>query len=100
MNDKNGNVILKLEHLVKKFGNHLVLDDVSLDVCEHDIIVLCGPSGGGKSTLIRTINGLENLDSGSIIYRGTPVTPKTVHKIRRHIGMVFQQSAKDRKSVV
>lgn len=91
MNDKNGNVILKLEHLVKKFGNHLVLDDVSLDVCEHDIIVLCGPSGGGKSTLIRTINGLENLDSGSIIYRGTPVTPKTVHKIRRHIGMVFQQ---------
>lgn len=50
-----------------------------------------GPSGGGKSTLLRTINGLEKIDSGKIIYRGQEVTHRNIREIRKHIGMVFQQ---------
>ncbi|MCI8549128.1 MAG: amino acid ABC transporter ATP-binding protein [Lachnospiraceae bacterium] len=83
--------MLSLNHVAKRFGDLTVLDDVSLDVCEHDIIVLCGPSGGGKSTLLRTINGLESIQSGEIIYRGTPVTQKNIREVRKHVGMVFQQ---------
>ncbi len=86
----NNEVILSLDNVVKKFGNTVVLNGVSLEIREHDIIVLCGPSGGGKSTLIRTINGLEKINSGSIRYRGVELTPKTVHAFREHIGMVFQ----------
>ena len=84
-------VILELKDVVKAFGRNTVLDGVSLEVAEHDVIVLCGPSGGGKSTLIRTINGLERIKSGSIIYRGTELTTKTLPEFRQHIGMVFQQ---------
>ena len=84
-------VILSLRNVVKKFGSNVVLDHVSLDVREHDIVVLCGPSGGGKSTLIRTINGLERINAGEICYRGTISSPSTIREIRKHIGMVFQQ---------
>ena len=52
---------------------------------------MVGPSGGGKSTLLRTINGLEKIDSGKIIYRGQEVTHRNIREIRKHIGMVFQQ---------
>ena len=87
----NKETILKLEDVVISFGKNLVLDHVSLDVKEHDVIVLCGPSGGGKSTLIRTINGLEKINSGKITYRNTVQSHKTLPYFREHIGMVFQQ---------
>lgn len=87
----NKEIILRLEDVVKSFGSNLVLDHVSLDVKEHDVVVLCGPSGGGKSTLIRTINGLEKINSGSITYRNTVQSHKNLPYFREHIGMVFQQ---------
>lgn len=86
-----GNIILKIENVVKSFGSNTVLNGVSLDVAEHDVVVLCGPSGGGKSTLLRTINGLEAIDSGTITYRGTTLTKRSLPEFRKHIGMVFQQ---------
>ncbi|MDL2218473.1 amino acid ABC transporter ATP-binding protein [Christensenellaceae bacterium OttesenSCG-928-M15] len=89
--EQNKPVILSLQNIVKRFGELTVLDQVSLDVREHDIIVLCGPSGGGKSTLLRTINGLETIQSGKIIYRDKEVTSKNLREIRKHVGMVFQQ---------
>ena len=88
-NDKQ--IVVSLQNVVKKFGNLTVLNDMSLDVYEHEVVVLCGPSGGGKSTLLRTINGLERINSGKIFYRGTEVTHRNIHNIRKHIGMVFQQ---------
>ena len=88
MSDKN--VVLSLQHITKKFGKLTVLDDMSLDVHEHEIVVLCGPSGGGKSTLLRTINGLEKINGGEIYYRGQLVTHKNIKEVRSHIGMVFQ----------
>ena len=84
------NTVLSLQNVTKKFGKLTVLDDMSLDIKEHEIVVLCGPSGGGKSTLLRTINGLENIDSGKIYYRGELITHKNIKEIRSHIGMVFQ----------
>lgn len=84
-------VVVSLQNITKKFGDNVVLDGVSLEVHEHDVIVLCGPSGGGKTTLLRSINGLEKINSGKIMYRGTELTKKNFHEVRRHIGMVFQQ---------
>lgn len=86
----NKDVILSLQHVTKSFGKLTVLNDMSLDVHEHEIVVLCGPSGGGKSTLLRTINGLEKINSGKMYYRGEEITPRSIKKIRKHFGMVFQ----------
>lgn len=91
MSEDRKDIILSMQNITKKFGNLIVLDDVSLDVYEHDVVVLCGPSGGGKSTLLRTINGLEKINGGEIYYRGTKVDQKNIHDVRKHIGMVFQQ---------
>ena len=83
-------VVLSLQNVTKKFGKLTVLNDMSLDVHEHEIVVLCGPSGGGKSTLLRTINGLEKIDSGKIYYRDELITNKNIKEVRKHVGMVFQ----------
>jgi len=83
-------VLLSMRHITKSFKKLVVLEDMSLEVHEHEIVVLCGPSGGGKSTLLRTINGLEKVDSGEIFYRGEKVTSRNIKEIRSHIGMVFQ----------
>ena len=83
-------VVLSLQNVTKKFGKLTVLDDMSLDVHEHEIVVLCGPSGGGKSTLLRTINGLEKIDGGKIYYRDELITNKNIKEVRKHVGMVFQ----------
>lgn len=88
---ESNNIVVSLQDVTKKFGSLTVLDGMSLDIYEHEVVVLCGPSGGGKSTLLRTINGLEKIDSGKIIYRGEEVTHKNIREIRKHIGMVFQQ---------
>lgn len=83
-------VVLSLQNVTKKFGKLTVLDNMSLDVHEHEIVVLCGPSGGGKSTLLRTINGLEKIDGGQIFYRDELITNKNIKEVRKHVGMVFQ----------
>ena len=88
---ENNNIVVSLQDVTKKFGSLTVLDGMSLDIYEHEVVVLCGPSGGGKRTLLRTINGLEKIDSGKIIYRGQEVTHRNIREIRKHIGMVFQQ---------
>lgn len=88
---ENNNIVVSLQDVTKKFGSLTVLNGMSLDIYEHEVVVLCGPSGGGKSTLLRTINGLEKIDSGKIIYRGQEVTHRNIREIRKHIGMVFQQ---------
>ena len=88
---ENNNIVVSIQDVTKKFGSLTVLDGMSLDIYEHEVVVLCGPSGGGKSTLLRTINGLEKIDSGKIIYRGQEVTHRNIREIRKHIGMVFQQ---------
>jgi ABC-type polar amino acid transport system ATPase subunit len=86
-------LIISFRHVNKWFGNLHVLRDITLDIYEGEVVVIFGPSGGGKSTLIRTINRLEPIDSGELWVDGIPVhDPRiNVNRLRQEIGMVFQQ---------
>lgn len=84
--------ILSIRNIVKKYKEHLVLDDLSLEVKEGEVIVIIGPSGCGKSTFLRCINGLEQIQSGSIStnIQGYTGNINDMGKARQKIGMVFQ----------
>jgi polar amino acid transport system ATP-binding protein len=87
-----GQPIVRIENLYKSFGDLEVLKGVSLSVEEGEVVVLIGPSGTGKSTLLRCINQLTVQDSGDIYLGEEKIeTGKTnLSKIRQKIGMVFQ----------
>ncbi len=76
----------------KWFGNNHVLADIDLSVATGEVLVVVGPSGSGKSTLIRCINGLEAVQSGTVVVDGKQLTAKggELAAIRREVGMVFQ----------
>ena len=84
--------ILEIEHLTKKYDDLTVINDLSLSVKKGEVIVIVGSSGCGKSTLLRCLNGLEDIQGGSIKLNGEPVlkSAKNISEIRRKIGMVFQ----------
>lgn len=83
--------IIEIEHVSKRFGRVVALDDVSLNVERGEVVVIIGPSGSGKSTLLRCINHLESVDSGRIVVDGIPLTEaKNIDKVREEVGMVFQ----------
>jgi len=83
---------LSLREISKSFGDHLVLDTVSLNLEKVHTLVLIGPSGGGKSTLLRIIAGLEFPDSGEVEINGQPVIfrEENLLRHRRTVGTVFQ----------
>ena len=90
--------MIELTNIIKRYEQHEVLRGVSLTVADGEVCVLLGPSGGGKSTLLRTINGLETFDSGTIrvgdVTLPAAVGPErelALGKIRQRVGMVFQQ---------
>lgn len=84
--------LLKVEHLVKKFDDTVILNDISFTVARGEVIVLVGPSGCGKSTTLRCINALEPIQSGSVSLDGEIVDAKSknIARLRQKIGMVFQ----------
>ena len=84
--------LLTLSHLVKRYGDNLVLDDISLSVRRGEVIVVVGPSGCGKSTLLRCINALEPIQGGEIQLEGQTIYSggKPRPALRQKIGMVFQ----------
>lgn len=84
--------MIKIEHLKKEFKTSTPLKDVNLTVAQGDIVSIIGPSGTGKSTLLRCINLLEKPTSGHIFIDGEEITSPNadVLKIRRNLGMVFQ----------
>lgn len=83
---------LTLSQLTKSFAEHRVLDDLTADFGELRSLALIGPSGGGKSTLLRIIAGLEVPDSGELSLNGERVvfTETALREHRRHLGVVFQ----------
>jgi len=83
---------IELQKINKWYGQFQVLKDCSLSVTKGEVVVICGPSGSGKSTLIKTINGLEAIQSGTIVVDGVslqdPLTNLSL--LRSQVGMVFQ----------
>lgn len=84
--------MIAVNKLTKKFGNHLVLDNITEHIQAGEKVAVIGPSGSGKSTFLRCMNLLEQPTSGQVIFDGTDITAKgvNINEIRRHMGMVFQ----------
>ena len=84
--------IIVLEDVCKFFGDFQALKDVNLSIAKKERVVVCGPSGSGKWTMIRCINRLEEHDSGRIVVDGHELTGelKDINAVRREVGMVFQ----------
>jgi ABC-type polar amino acid transport system ATPase subunit len=88
--------MIEVRDLVKSHGGLKVLDGVSLAVRRGEVAVIVGPSGGGKSTLLRCINGLETFEAGEVrvdtLLRGPGLSSERILRdVRRRVGMVFQQ---------
>lgn len=85
--------IVEFKKVSKRFGDNIVLDDISLNIDKGEVVVVVGPSGSGKSTFLRCINKLEDVQAGDIVVNGLSVngTPAQVRELRREAGMVFQQ---------
>src|SRR5690606_24394752 len=85
--------MVEFRDVVKRFGENVVLDRITLDIAAHEVVVVVGPSGSGKSTFLRCINVLETIQEGDIVVNGLSVrgTPAQVRELRREAGMVFQQ---------
>ncbi len=88
-----GTPMVRLDGVVKSFGDLVVLDGIDLTVDPGEVLVVIGPSGSGKSTLLRCVNLLEPIDSGRIFLEGEEITAKRVDvsAVRQRIGIVFQQ---------
>ena len=84
--------ILRVENLSKKYEDVDVLDGISLSVKKGEVVVIVGPSGCGKSTFLRCLNGLEDIQDGSVFLDDEKINPnkKNLSKTREKIGMVFQ----------
>ena len=91
----NGNAntsFVQVKGVSKWFGSLQVLNQVSLDVPEHNVVCLIGASGSGKSTLLRCLNKLERVEEGEIVVDGVRITQDKidVNALRKKIGIVFQ----------
>jgi sulfate transport system ATP-binding protein len=84
-------VSIEVRHVSKRFGSFVALDDVSVSIPTGQLTALLGPSGGGKSTLLRIIAGLEHADEGQVTIEGRDAT--NLPPQRRNVGFVFQHYA-------
>jgi glutamate/aspartate transport system ATP-binding protein len=85
-------MMISINHVSKSYGSFQVLKGCSAEIARGEVVVICGPSGSGKSTLIKTVNGLETIDSGEIKVGDFRLAPgvTNVAALRRSVGMVFQ----------
>ncbi len=86
------NVLIKVENLVKAYGDNVVLNGINMEIKKGEVIAIIGPSGCGKSTFIRTLNQLEKVTSGKVFFDGTDLTDKKTDLdfVRSKNVMVFQ----------
>jgi len=89
--DKNS-IKIHVDKLEKHFGSLGVLKNITVDICEGEVVCVIGPSGSGKSTFLRCLNRLETASSGEIVVDGYRINDKklNINKVRENIGMVFQ----------
>ena len=89
---------IQIVNVIKRFGPHLILDNISLDIPSGETVALIGPSGGGKSTLLRCLNGLNTFEAGQIHIGPHVLKPDSQgvisandkQPVRRLLGMIFQ----------
>ena len=89
-----GDYIIVVEHINKTFANGVkAVVDFSIKIHRGEVVVVIGPSGSGKSTFLRCLNGLEEIDNGSILIDGISLNDEKKNRleIRKEVGMVFQQ---------
>lgn len=94
----NSNIIIKAEHLVKKYGSDenavIALNDVSFEINKGDITAVTGESGSGKTTLLNVLGTLDTPTSGSVFFRGIELTKMNDNELssyrRKNIGFIFQ----------
>ena len=84
--------VIQFDGVVKRYGSRTVLNGISSEIRPGEIVCFIGPSGTGKSTLLRCVNGLESIQGGEIRFEGTPVRAghRSITDVRRRIGMIFQ----------
>ena len=90
------NTVIQVQNLVAQYGDDLILDNISFDVAEGEIVVILGTSGSGKSTLLKHLIGLLQPHAGSIRINGMDIAsadPDAQHNVFRDIGVLFQGSA-------
>jgi glutamine transport system ATP-binding protein len=87
-----GTVKIHIEGLKKSFGDLVVLDGITTDIRQGEVVCVIGPSGSGKSTFLRCLNKLEDITAGKVVVDHFDLTDAKVDldKVRQHIGMVFQ----------
>ena len=88
--------MIKIDHLSKKYNDNVVLDDISLEIKQGDVVGIIGPSGTGKSTLLRCVNRLETPEKGTVTIGDKVIglserKPKELLYLRQNTGMVFQR---------
>jgi len=88
---------VSIQNLTKRFGEHLILDNLSFDIPKNKIVTILGFSGAGKSTLLKHVLGITKPTSGRVVVLGQDISNKTngveINKVRRSFGMLFQYAA-------
>ncbi|SJZ43368.1 polar amino acid transport system ATP-binding protein [Pilibacter termitis] len=82
--------MLEIKNLTKKFGERLIIDHLNLKIDDGDILTVVGESGGGKTTLLRILAGLETKTSGEILLDGNEIHPEVLDTKEQVMGVVFQ----------
>ena len=83
--------VLEVKQISKKFNKTKIFDKFSLEVSSGEIVAIIGPSGIGKSTLLRCINGLEKIEEGEIIINNSSLKKKISKNVNLDVGLVFQE---------
>lgn len=84
--------MIKVEGLRKSYGDNEVLKGIDVTIAEQEVVVVIGPSGGGKSTFLRCLNYLEVPTDGTITFDGIPLNGEAnINEVRKEVGMVFQR---------
>jgi polar amino acid transport system ATP-binding protein len=82
--------IISIRNLSKKYGENVILENVNAEIEKGEVISIIGPSGTGKSTLLRALNMFDPASSGEIYFDGVKIDPKNIDSVRKKMGMVFQ----------
>lgn len=82
--------ILRTENLTKRYGENIILQNVTVEIGKGEVVSIIGPSGTGKSTFLRAVNFLDPPTAGEVYFNGVKINRKNIDGIRRKMGMVFQ----------